>query len=121
MLKFGGRYTEKGTWWSAVDGTAHDMSGGGILPGDKGVLYIRRPMGGAFVVAPAVALLYAATFPALGPLAVIISWALALLGIGAVAAYGLFSGAAYTRHLAVLGWRPVTAYFTGLGRRRKNK
>jgi len=121
MLKFGGRYAEKGTWWSAVDGSAHDMTGGGLLPGGPGVLYIRRPMGGAFVVAPAVALLYAATFPVLGPMAVIISWTLALAGICFVAAYGLLRGAAYTRELAVLGWRPVTAYFSGIGKRRKNK
>jgi hypothetical protein len=78
-------------------------------------------MGGAYVMALAVALLYAVTFPALGPLAVIISWALALLGIGAVVVFGLFRGATYTRHLAVLGWRPVTAYFSGLGKGRKNK
>ena len=121
MLKLGGRYAKKGTWWSAVDGSIHDMSGGGVLPGGTGVLYIRRPMGGAFVVAPLIALLYAATFPLMGPAAVIISWAIALAGVGAVLVYGLFRSAAYTRELAVLGWRPVTAYFSGIGKRRRRK
>jgi len=121
MLKFGGRYAKRGTWWSAVDGSKHDMSGGGVLPGDTSVLYIRRPWGGAYVVAPLVALLYAITFPVLGPSAVVLSWAIALIGIGAVAVYGLFRGAQYASELAVLGWRPVTAYFAGLGRRGKKK
>jgi hypothetical protein len=121
MLKLGGRYAQKGTWWSAVDGSVHDMSEGGFLPGDTGVMYIRRPKGGVFVVAPLVALLYAATFPALGPLAVIISWAIAVAGISIVTLYGLFKAMAYTRHLAVLGWRPVTAYFAGLGKRGRKR
>jgi len=122
MLKLGGRYVEKGIWWSAVDGSVNDMSKGGILPGDSRVLYIRRPMGGAFVAVPLGALLYAATFPAMGPAAVAISWAVALAGVGAVAFYGLFRILHNAGQLAVLGWRPVTAYFAGLGKRsRKNK
>ena len=121
MLKLGGRYTKKGTWWSAVDGSAHDMNEGGVLPGDGSILYIRRPMGGIFVVVPIIALAYAATFPALGPAAVVISWAIAIAGVCAIAAYGLVKSVSFTRELAVLGWRPVTAYFAGLKKTGRKK
>lgn len=121
MLRLGGSFVEKGIWWSAVDGKLTDMSGGGKLPGEMGTLYIRRPAGGAFVVIPVVAALYALTFPALGPLAVAIAWAIALVGMAAVAVSGLARSASYTRELAAMGWRPVQAYFAGLKKRGKKK
>lgn len=121
MLRFGGTFRETGKYWSAVDGSVHDMTGGGVLPGERNVLYIRRPMGGIWVAAPAMAVLYALTFPALGPLAVVMAWAVATLGIAAVAAVGMVRLATGARELAVMGWRPVTAYFAGLKKRDKKK
>ncbi len=119
MLRLGGSFVSKGSWWSAVDGTITDMSVGGNLPGGMGALYIRRPAGGMFLVAPVLAVLYALTFPALGPAAVVIAWAVALMGMTAVAVYGITRAASYTQETAVMGWRPVHAYFAGLKRRGK--
>lgn len=121
MLKLGGSYAAKGTYWSAVDGSLHDMTGGGVLKGDPGDLYIRRPAGGAFVVVPAIAVLYALTFPALGPLAVLAGWVIPLVGVVLVASVGLMKAATYTSELAAVGWRPVNAYFAGLRNKGKKK
>ena len=121
MLRLGGTYRKSGTYWSAVDGSIHRMQGGGTLPGGTGVLYIRRPMGGMWVATPAIALAYAATFPALGPLAVIMAWTVASIGIAALLVAGMVKAVSGTRELAVMGWRPVTAYFAGLKKRDKKK
>ena len=74
MIHRGGRRVPKGLYWSAVDGTVVEVREGGMLPGTRKVIYIRRPPGGAYVVIPAVVLLVVVTLPLTSTMGYLIAW-----------------------------------------------
>lgn len=117
MIHRGGCRVSEGLYWSAVDGTIVDIKENGILPGGRKVIYIRRPPGGAYLVAPVIVLLVVLTFPLTSTMGYLIAWFAPLVIVAAGVIYVCGKLGYYAYMSAAEGWEPLKAYFTG--RRRK--
>jgi len=118
MIHRGGRRVSKGLYWSAIDGTIVEMKEGGVLPGGRKDVYIRRPAGGAYLVVPVIVLLVVLTFPLTSTMGYLLAWFAPLVIVAAGVLFVCGKLVYYAYMSTTEGWEPLKAYFTG---RRKKK
>jgi hypothetical protein len=104
MLKYkGSQKVKKGTYWDFTSGERVDITGEGVLPGNRKTTYFRLPATGIIVLGPILGLLYAAFLPFIG-IAMLIKIVFQKI------AGGVLSSA---RSMASFGWRPSESYLAG--------
>lgn len=119
MIHRGGRRVHKGNYWSVVDGSVVQMNEGGVLPGGRKIIYLRRPPGGAYLVIPMVILLVALALPLASTMGYMIAWIAPLVLIIAGALIICANLIYYAIGSASEGWEPLKSYFTGKKKKKK--
>ncbi len=112
MLTYkGGQKAGKGTYWDMRNGRRIDLSQEGVLPGGDTSRYFRMPPTVIPLLSPAIGLLYAALFPFIGLVVVLMAAVRKVAG----------SVASLTVKSLSFHWRPKNAYLTGKKKKKRNE
>jgi hypothetical protein len=112
----GGMASEKGSYWSPLDGRHATVQEDGVLPGDDRASYLKISPALLLVIAPLFGMMYVVFLPLFGIGVFIISWLVPVMGaLSAIAITGLRVNSGRS---AFFTWNPSRAYLSGS---RKNK
>jgi len=110
----GGQRVRKGEYWNLMDGSLVDVTGEDeMLPGRRGLWYMRRPPGGPWVIVPACVVLYVLTLPLTSTFGYLVAWFFPAALVLGGALYVMFRILSGLFDAASIGWRPFEAFFKG--------